>query len=225
VKAEHVYQALNSTQGGAVQEGAVGGGTGMICHEFKGGIGTASRVVEIAGRSYTVGVLVQANYGTREQLTISGVPVGREIPDLMPERKRKPESDSGSIIAVVATDAPLLPHQLKRLARRVPMGLARLGSIGGHYSGDIFLAFSTANEGAAARSGVTALEMLPNDVMSVLFRATIEATEESIVNTLVAGRDMEGIDRHVVYGLPHARLQAALSKYGRLGERSTKGAE
>lgn len=218
VKPQHVFEALNGATGGAVTEGAVGGGTGMICHEFKGGIGTASRRVVVDGQPYMVGVLVQANYGARDLLTIAGVPVGREIADLMPEIRQTPPEDTGSIIVIVATDAPLLPHQLKRLARRVPMGMARVGSVGGHYSGDIFLAFSTANQGAAARAGVSTLHMLANDQITPFFRATIEATEEAIVNTLVAGQTMVGIDGNTVHGLPHDRLQMALRKYGRLVE-------
>ncbi len=208
VRPEHVFEALEKARGGSVPEGSVGGGTGMICHEFKGGIGTASRRSEGGA---TVGVLVQANYGLREQLTIAGVPVGREIPD-----GKLWSRETGSIIIVVATDAPLLPHQLKRLARRASLGLARLGSTSGNGSGDIFLAFSTANAPAAAASqGKAQLEMLPNDQISPLFDAVVQATEEAIVNALVAGQDMHGRDGRHVLGLPHQRLREALEKYRR----------
>lgn len=211
VKPEHVFAALDNAVSGVVAEGNVGGGTGMICHQFKGGIGTASRKTE---SGYTVGVLVQANYGLREQLTIAGVPVGREITDLMPERRTN--TDLGSIIVVVATDAPLLPHQLKRLARRVPIGIGRLGGIGGNSSGDIFIAFSTANLGVAARTGVQTLSMLPNDEINPLFTATVQATEEAILNALVAAETMTGINGLTVHALPHEQVRATLKKYNRL---------
>jgi len=212
VHKEHAFQALNEATGGPVQEGAVGGGTGMICNQFKGGIGTASRSVE----PYTVGVLVQCNYGGRKGLTIAGVPVGREIDDLMPEFGSRKQSEIGSIIVVVATDAPLLPHQLKRLARRVPLGIGRLGGLGTNGSGDIFIAFSTANRNAWDRTATVNLEMLPNDSMSSLFKATIEATEESIVNAMVAAETMTGINGTKVHALPHDRLQQILRQYNRL---------
>lgn len=214
VKAEHAFAALDSATSGPVAEGGVGGGTGMITHHFKGGIGTASRQVGEGAARYTIGVLVQSNYGVRDTLTIAGVPVGQEIIDLMPS-EGAPEEDTGSIIVVVATDAPLLPHQLKRIARRVPMGLARVGSYAGNGSGDIFIAFSTANPGAAARVGEKQAAYLPNDALSPLFLATVEATEEAIVNALVAGRDMTGINGNTVYGIPHERLQALMKKYNR----------
>jgi D-aminopeptidase len=213
VKAEHVFSALDHAASGIVAEGCVGGGTGMICHEFKGGIGTASRKTT---QGYTVGVLVQANYGLRSQLTIAGVPVGREITDLMPERR--PHSETGSIIVVVATDAPLLPHQLKRLARRVPLGIGRLGGMGGNSSGDIFIAFSTANAGVAARSGLQTVSMLPNDEINPLFAATVQATEEAILNAMVAAQTMTGINGYTVHALPHDRVREALKKYNRLQE-------
>jgi len=215
VTADHAFQALDRARSGPVTEGNVGGGTGMSCHGFKGGTGTASRQIEESGERYTVGVLVQANYGVRENLTVAGVPVGREITDLVAEI-HSPQQEFGSIIVVVATDAPLLPHQLKRLARRVPMGIARVGGYGGNSSGDIFLAFSTANPGAAARTGMPTVQMLPNDRMSSLFLATIEATEEAIVNALVAARTMSGINGNTKYALPHDRLQEVLKKYHRL---------
>ena len=212
VKAEHVFAALEGASGGPVLEGAVGGGTGMICCEFKGGIGTASRQITIESKSYTVGVLVQANHGTRQELSIAGVPIGQEIPtSTVPSPSMTGEAkEMGSIIVIVATNAPLLPHQLKRLTRRVPMGLARLGSHGGHYSGDIFLAFSTANPGAAKRAGVAQLAMLSNDLMTPLFEATVQGVEEAIVNALVAAETTTGIENRVAYALPHQRLQELL---------------
>lgn len=211
----HVFEALTNARAGAVPEGNVGGGTGMVAHGFKGGIGTASRTTG----GYTVGVLVQANYGTREQLTIAGVPVGREVQGA--ERRASagplpPADREGSIIVVVATDAPLLPHQLERLARRVPMGIARLGGTAGNGSGDIFIAFSTANPGAAAESGVTPLTWLPNDDLTPFFDATVDATEEAIVNALAAADTMTGIDGHTVFALPLDQLQSILKKYNRL---------
>ncbi len=214
VKPEHAFAALDNASGGPVKEGGVGGGTGMICHEFKGGIGTSSRQVGHQSGDHTIGVLVQANYGVRDALTIAGVPVGREITDLKLS-SGAPGEDTGSIIVIVATDAPLLPHQLKRLARRVPMGLARVGSYAGNGSGDIFIAFSTANPGAALRVGRKQAEFLPNDSLSPLFRATVEATEEAIINALVAGRTMTGINGNTVHGLPHDRLREIMEKYGR----------
>ena len=219
VKKEHAFEALDRASPGPVQEGNVGGGTGMICHEFKGGIGTASRRLDGEAGGYTLGVLVQANYGSRVDLTIAGVPVGKEITDLMPaitESESYSHNVAGSIIVVVATDAPLLPHQLKRLARRVPLGISKLGGISSNGSGDIFIAFSTANPGAAQREGIQELEMLPNDLMSELFRATVQATEESIVNALVAAETMTGINGNTVYAIPHNRLKEVLRKYNRL---------
>jgi len=217
VKPEHVFHALDSAHAGAVEEGSVGGGTGMICNGYKGGIGTSSRRLDAKDGGYTVGVLVQCNYGTRDNLRIAGISVGREIP--APEPYAFMPSDigeRGSIIVVVATDAPLLAHQLKRIARRVTLGLGRNGSIAGNGSGDIFIAFSTANPGAANEGRVVDLKMLPNDSLDPVFRATVEATEEAIVNAMVAARDMEGVDGHRVIALPHAALRAVLAKYGRL---------
>jgi L-aminopeptidase/D-esterase-like protein len=217
VKPEHVYAALEGASTGPVAEGNVGGGTGTVCHAFKGGIGTSSRVLDVGGEGYTIGVLVQANYGTRRTLTIAGVPVGREIANLRPVvPSNGPAAGSGSIIVVVATDAPLLPHQLERLVRRVPLGIARVGGMGGNGSGDIFIAFSTANPGAAQRTGIARLEMLPNDGMNALFEGTVYATEEAIVNALVAAETMRGVNDNMVHALPHARLRKALAKYGRL---------
>jgi L-aminopeptidase/D-esterase-like protein len=212
VTKEHVFQALETAAAGPVAEGNVGGGTGMICHQFKGGIGTSSRRVSVTDTNYTVGVLVQANYGTRETLTIGGVPVGTDLTDLMPEF-RSQDKDTGSIIVVVATDAPLLPHQLKRLAQRVPMGIARVGGYGANSSGDIFVAFSTANPGAAVREKVVDAKMLPNDAMSPLFLATVQATEEAIVNAMIAAETMTGINGHTVHALPHDRLVELLGRH------------
>jgi L-aminopeptidase/D-esterase-like protein len=218
VKKEHVFAALDSASSGFIEEGCVGGGTGMVCHQFKGGIGTASRILGEKWGGYMVGVLVQANYGGRDTFTIAGVPVGKEIQDLMPERNDSdiPDLDSGgSIIVIVATDAPLVAHQLKRLARRVPVGISKLGGYGSNSSGDIFIAFSTANSKAASRRGIAMVEMLPNDHISPLFLATVQATEEAIVNALIAAETMTGINGNTVYALPHDRLIKALKKYNR----------
>ncbi len=213
----HVFAALDAASAGPVAEGCVGGGTGMICHGFKAGIGTSSRRLSDEEGGYTVGVLVQANYGARRHLTIAGVPVGEEIPDLLPEvHMGPPPMGAGSIIAVVATDAPLLPHQLKRIAQRVGLGIARLGGMGANSSGDIFLAFSTANSGGWQRAEVARVDLLPNDRITPLFEATVFATEEAIVNALVAARTMTGRKGNTVHALPHDRLQAALGKYNRL---------
>ena len=211
VKPQDVFHALESAHGGPVTEGNVGGGTGMVCNEFKGGIGTASRRLSAKAGGYTVGVLVQCNYGLRDQLHIAGVPVGREIRNHLVYSQ-----ENGSIIVVVATDAPLLPHQLKRLARRVSLGLGRMGSVSGNGSGDIFIAFSTANPGAAQTTGLRALTMVPNDQLGGLFTATVEATEEAVVNALVAAETMTGADNHTVIALPHDRLREVLKKYNRL---------
>jgi D-aminopeptidase len=221
VRKEHVFQALDSARGGAVAEGNVGGGTGMVAHQFKGGIGTASRQLRAEDGGYTVGVLVQANYGSRDLLHIAGVPVGREIPDLRPAGGGA-DDDAGSIIVVLATDAPLLPHQLKRLARRIPLGIGLVGGRGGNSSGDIFLAFSTANREVSRVEGVAQLTMLPNERINPLFEATVQATEEAIVNALVAAETMTGVNGRTVYALPHHRLQAALEKYGRLTPKTRK---
>ena len=213
VKPEHVFHALDSAHGGPAEEGNVGGGTGMVCNEFKGGIGTASRVLPAKFGGYTIGVLVQCNYGRRSQLRIAGVPVGREIPD-----KTVRDEDIGSIIIVVATDAPLIPTQLKRLARRAALGLGRDGSFAGDGSGDIFIAFSTANPGAIASKGVRDLKMLPNQQLNPIFLATVQATEEAIVNAMVAAETMKGANDLEVIALPHDRLRAILRKYNRLAK-------
>jgi L-aminopeptidase/D-esterase-like protein len=213
---QHVFGALDAASGGPVPEGSVGGGTGMICYEFKGGIGTSSRMVRIGDRSYTVGALLQANFGRRSQLTIAGAPVGREISDRAAYGDSgRPDSEQGSVIVVVGTDAPLLPHQLKRLARRVSLGLARTGAVSGNGSGDLFLAFSTANIGAWSPGATTQVEMLGNDQIDPVFTAVVEATEEAVVNALVAGRDMTGHQGRRVIALPHDRLRAVMKKYGR----------
>jgi L-aminopeptidase/D-esterase-like protein len=217
VKKEHVFDALNNARSGKVDEGGVGGGTGMVCHDFKGGTGTSSRIVTVGSKVYTLGVLVQANYGIRRTFTVAGVPVGKEITDLMPEiDPLKKDEDRGSIIVVVATDAPLLPHQLKRLARRVPLGISKMGGYAGNSSGDIFIAFSTANPGAANREENQHLEMIPNEEMSQFFEATSQATEESIINALIAAKDMTGKNNTKVYALPQERLIEILKKYNRI---------
>ena len=221
VKPEHVFSALDSAHGGPVDEGAVGGGTGMVCYGFKGGIGTSSRVLTKDQGGYTVGVLVQCNCGRRPQLTIAGVPVGKLIPQDVPYSIFKDgkagdeEGDVGSIIIVVATDAPLLPHQLKRIARRATMGLARTGSTSGNGSGDIFIAFSAANPHADAEPGPNTVLAVSNERITPLFNATVEATEEAIVNAMVAAKTMTGIDGHTVIGLPHDQFQKALKEYNR----------
>ena len=219
VKPEDVFHALDSAHGGAIEEGSVGGGTGMICYEFKGGNGTASRKIDIKvgkdkpAQSYTVGVFVQANFGRRALLMIAGVPVGKEIPGSVYKE------DTGSCIAVVATDAPLLPNQLKRLARRVSIGLARTGTISGNGSGDLFIAFSTANRNSWAPDQVThSVQTIPNDLMDPIFTGVVEATEEAVVNALVDNQTMTGAGNHQVEALPHDRLHEILKKYNRLKE-------
>jgi D-aminopeptidase len=244
VKAVHASQALDAAKPGAVQEGAIGGGTGMVCNGFKGGIGTSSRRLPRApdGNTYTVGVLVQCNYGG--DLRILGVPIRSEITDLgqctvlsqplsrpwtggMPQCPgsggaqgpyviAEDDGGRGSIIVIVATDAPLLPHQLERLTKRVSMGLGRLGSWAGNGSGDLFLAFSTANPNAARPDANASLAMLPNDRMNPLFMATIDATEEAVVNSMLAAQTMTGADGIRVFGLPGDRVMAVLKKYGRV---------
>ena len=234
IRGQHVTEAdalaaMEAARGGPVTEGNVGGGTGMICHRFKGGIGTSSRVVEVAGETYTVGVLVQCNYGSRAPFRVAGVPVGREIADLMPLRPGGAQQGGaqldpadgpdreGSIIVVVATDAPVLSHQLERMARRVSLGIARNGSISSNGSGDIFVAFSTANQEAASeRAAAADARVLANGRLSPLFAATVEATEEAIINALVAAETMTGANDVTVYALPHERLREVLRRYNRL---------
>lgn len=213
VKPDDAFHALDSAQGGPVPEGNVGGGTGMICNEFKGGTGTASRALASKYGGYTVGVLVQCNYGQRDQLRIAGVPVGKEIPD-----RQVNDDDVGSIIVVVATDAPLIPTQLKRVARKVSLGLGRDGSYSGDGSGDIFIAFSTANSGAAQSKGLRQLTMLPNDQINPIFLATVQATEEAVVNAMIAAETMTGVNGRTVIALPHDRLREVLKKYNRLAK-------
>jgi L-aminopeptidase/D-esterase-like protein len=221
VKPDDVFAALDGAHAGPVDEGAVGGGTGMVCYGFKGGIGSASRVLTKEQGGYTVGVLVQCNCGRRPQLTIAGVPAGKLIPQDVPYSMFKDgaggenQGDEGSIIIVVATDAPLLPHQLKRIARRATMGLARTGSTSGNGSGDIFIAFSTANPHADAEPGPNPVLTVSNERISPLFQATVEATEEAIVNAMVGAKTMTGIDGHTVIGLPHEQLRKVLKEHGR----------
>lgn len=217
VKPEHVFSALNNASSGPVPEGNVGGGTGMICYGFKGGIGTSSRICKTPAGEYTIGVLAQCNFGRREHLLVAGAPVGREIPDNLPAAPKisAASGDAGSVIVVLATDAPLLPHQLKRLARRIAMGIARTGGTAANSSGDIFIAFSTANQ-LAANPGVNQVQMLDNDAMTPLFSATIQATEESVINALTSAETMTGQNNHHVIAIPHDRLIEALKKYNRL---------
>ena len=240
VRPEHAIAALEGARPGAVAEGNVGGGTGMVCHEFKGGIGTASRRLASGDGGWTVGVLVQCNYGVRRELRVAGVPVGEEIADLLPcvaspdstlrPRARRcasaaagvsragdvaADEGAGSIIIVIATDAPLLPHQLKRVVTRAALGVGRMGGRGENSSGDIFVAFSTANPRTAADTGVARLEMLPNARINPLFAATVQATEEAIVNAMLAAESMTGADDFRVEALPRERLMAAMRKYGR----------
>jgi L-aminopeptidase/D-esterase-like protein len=217
VKPEHVFTALDGAAGGRVAEGSVGGGTGMVCYGFKGGIGTASRRLGQKDGGYTVGVLLQANFGLRRQLTVAGVPVGKEVVESDARNGAGAgDAETGSVIVIVATDAPLLPHQLKRLARRVSLGLARTGAMSGNGSGDIFIAFSTANPGAFGAADVATVEALSNENISPLFDATALATEEAVVNALVASDTMTGANNRRVVGLPHDRLREVLRKYNRL---------
>ena len=215
VKPEHVVHALETARGGIVEEGSVGGGTGMVCYEFKGGNGTASRKIDMkdkggANRTFTLGVFLQANFGRRPQLSIAGVPVGKQMPGEVYKK------EAGSCIAVIATDAPLLPHQLKRLARRVSLGLARTGTVSGNGSGDLFIAFSTANPNAADPDKVThSVETIPNDRLDPIFEAVVQATEEAVVKALVDNQSMTGRDNHRVDALPHDRLRELLKKYNR----------
>ncbi len=224
VKQSDVFAALDAAKSGSVPEGNTGGGTGMICYGFKGGTGTASRVLTKEEGGYTVGVLVQCNCGRRPQLTIAGVPVGKELPGNEPYAGVTPQTappgsdmrgDVGSIIIVVATDAPLLPHQLKRIARRASLGLARTGSVSGNSSGDIFLAFSTANPHADIEPGPNAVQTVSNERITPLFTATVEATEEAIVNAMVGAKTMTGVNGRTVIALPHDKLQQVLKKYNR----------
>ena len=219
VRPEHVYAALDGAHGGPVEEGNVGGGTGMICPEFKCGIGTSSRLVTVGKQGYTVGVLVQANYGVRDTLRIAGVPVGQQLREHRVWTDPALGGDTGSIIIVVATDAPLLPHQMKRIAKRAALGLARNGSYAGNGSGDLFVAFSTANADAVRDQALNAATFVGNDSIDPLFLGTVEATEEAIVNAMIAARDMTGQGGHYAIAIPHDALRALLKKYNRLAPR------
>jgi D-aminopeptidase len=219
VKEENAWEALDSAKTGFIKEGNVGGGTGMMCLGFKGGTGTSSRVIKIKDSTYTVGVLVQSNFGGKANFNILGVPIGRELMDTLNyEFKEAPsyKPGQGSIIVIVATDAPLLPHQLKRIAARVPLGIGNLGGLGENSSGDIFLAFSTANPTAFQREAFTKPDDLPNDLINALFAATIKATEEAVVNAMLAAETMEGINGNKAYALPHKSVIEILKKYNRI---------
>lgn len=223
VKESHVREAIDNAKSGPVEEGNVGGGTGMLTLGFKGGIGTASRVVQVGGKPYTLGALVQSNFGAKRNLHIAGVPVGWELRDTLntefhaPPSNRRQEGD-GSIIVILATDAPLLPHQLKRIAHRIALGVGQVGGRGSNGSGDIFLAFSTANKNAFNRDSTTTVQTLPNDRITPLFEATVEAVEEAIVNAMVTAETMEGIHGNKAYALPHDLLIDILKRYNRLAE-------
>lgn len=221
VKEKHVLEAIGNAKGGQIAEGNIGGGTGMMCLGFKGGTGTSSRIVQIKDSTYTVGALVQANFGRRNSLSVAGVPVGLELNDtlnnelVLPPQSYRQEGD-GSIIVVIATDAPLLPFQLKRIAHRVPLGIGRTGGYGTNGSGDIFIAFSTANTEAFQRDEFSEADILPNDLISPLFEATVQVVEESIINAMVAAETMEGINGNKSYAIPHDLLIETLKKYNRI---------
>lgn len=221
VKEKHVLEAIENTSGGSIAEGNVGGGTGMMCLGFKGGTGTSSRVFTINDKTYTVGALVQSNFGAKRNLSVAGVPVGMALKDTLnyefkaPPTSRRQEGD-GSIIVIVATDVPLLPHQLKRVAQRIPLGVGIVGGRGSNGSGDIFLAFSTANENAFDRNKMTAVETMANDLLMPVFEATVQVVEESIINAMVAAETMEGINGNKAYAIPHDLLVETLEKYNRI---------
>ncbi len=223
VKEKHVLEAIADAKGGQIAEGNVGGGTGMMCLGFKGGTGTSSRIVQIKDSTYTIGALVQANFGRRNSLTIAGVPVGLELKDtlsnklVLPPQSYRQEGD-GSIIVVIATDAPLLPFQLKRIAQRIPLGIGKTGGYGTNGSGDIFIAFSTANSGSFQRDEFSKADILPNDLISPLFEATVQAVEEAIINAMVAAETMEGINGNKSYAIPHDLLIETLKKFNRIKE-------
>ncbi|PQJ82823.1 DmpA family aminopeptidase [Polaribacter glomeratus] len=220
VKEENVLEAIRNSTGGKIAEGNVGGGTGMMCLGFKGGTGTASRVFKIKDSSYTVGAIVQSNFGAKRNLSIAGVPVGIELKDTLnsiynaPPKSRRQEGD-GSIIVVIATDVPLLPHQLKRISQRIPLGIGIVGGRGSNGSGDIFIAFSTANENAFNRDNKTSVDSMANDLLMPVFEATVQVVEEAIINAMVAAETMEGINGNKVYALPHDLLIKTLKKYNR----------
>jgi L-aminopeptidase/D-esterase-like protein len=219
VTEQHVFDALNSATSGPVAEGNVGGGTGMIAYAFKGGIGTASRVIEIGEQQYTVGVLLQANHAGRQNLRIAGVPVGQEIPDLMPSTDPLPEAKS-SLVIIIATDAPLTSSQLQRIARRASLGVGRNGSTGGFLSGEIVLAFSTSNTISVgqAEQRLSTPTAWNGALLNALFEATVQATEEALVNCLVAAETMTGANNLTVHAIPHDRLRSVLKHYNRLNE-------
>jgi len=217
----NAFEALNSAKSGPVQEGNVGGGTGMMCLGFKGGTGTASRVIKFKDSTYTIGVLVQSNFGRKHNLTIAGVPVGEELKDTLNYEIKKlaqthVQEGDGSIIVILATDAPLLPHQLKRIAARIPLGVGKVGGRGENGSGDIFIAFSTANSQAFNRESVVSVKQFPNDQINPLFEATVQAVEEAIINAMIAADTMEGINGNKAYALPHDKVIELLRKYGRV---------
>lgn len=219
VKEENAWEALDNAKSGFIKEGNVGGGTGMMCLGFKGGTGTASRVIKIKDSTYTIGVLVQSNFGSKRNFTIAGVPVGIELKDTLNSEFKAPPSyqpGDGSIIVVLATDAPLLPHQLKRIAARIALGVGKVGGRGENGSGDIFIAFSTANPSAFQRSDFTKLDELPNDMINPLFNGTVQAVEEAIINAMVAAETMEGINGNKAYALPHKLVMDVLKKYNRV---------
>lgn len=215
VKATHVWEALDSAKGGNVQEGNVGGGTGMVCYEFKGGSGTASRVFTIDSANYILGVFVQANFGAREELTVAGVSVGKEISGHLPVYDETGRKD-GSIIVIVGTNAPLLPGQLKLVAKRVTHGIARTGTYSHDGSGEIFLAFSTASPSYNTTFSKESWNVIPKWMLNPVYKATVEATEEAIINALVAAEDMDGINGNKVWAIPHERLKDVMKKYNRL---------
>lgn len=218
VQEKNAFDALDSAKSGTIKEGNVGGGTGMMCLGFKGGTGTSSRVIKIKDSTYTIGVLVQSNFGAKKNLTIAGVPVGQELRDTLNYQFKAPPSyqpGDGSIIVIVATDAPLLPHQLKRIAARVPIGIGKVGGRGENGSGDIFMAFSTANTNAFQRTNLTRIEEFPNDLINPLFEGTVQAVEEAIINAMTAAETMEGINGNKAYALPHEAVMRVLRKYGR----------
>ncbi|HKH60387.1 MAG TPA: P1 family peptidase [Flavitalea sp.] len=221
IQESNAYDALNSASTGRISEGNVGGGTGMMCLGFKGGTGTSSRTVKIKDSTYVVGALVQSNFGSKANLTIAGVPVGKELKDTLNYELKAPPSfykqqGDGSIIVVIATDAPLLPHQLKRIAARVPIGIGKVGGRGENGSGDIFIAFSTANPSAFQRQEFSMVEQLPNNLINPLFEATVQSVEEAIINAMVAAETMEGINGNKAYALPHQLIVDLLKKYNRL---------
>ena len=221
VKEKHVLEAIENSSSGQIAEGNIGGGTGMMCLGFKGGTGTSSRVLKIKDSSYTVGALVQSNFGAKRNLSIAGVPVGVELKDTLnsvfngPPKSRRQEGD-GSIIVIVATDVPLLPHQLKRIAQRIPLGIGIVGGRGSNGSGDIFLAFSTANEGAFNRDDIASITSMPNDLLMPVFEATVQVVEEAIINAMIAAETMEGINGNTSYAIPHDVLVETLQKYNRI---------